>query len=183
MYGWRRDDENDGHSVASVRSTTTGWMVHGTEVLIGADTLTCWFRVDLDASWVTRTVHVGAISDRGETALDLSASPDRHWTADGVPRPDLAGCIDVDIAATPLTNTFPIRRLAHLAVGESRTTPIAWVEVPGLRVERVEQAYRRMSDRRWEYSDPTHGAFNLDVDADGVVVSYEGFAVRIPTAA
>jgi len=28
----------------------------------------------------------------------------------------------------------------------------------------------------WEYSDPTHGAFRLTVDADGLVVEYEGFA-------
>ena len=87
--------------------------------------------------------------------------------------------MDVDVAATPLTNTFPIRRFADLAVGESRTTPVAWVEVPSLRVLRVEQTYERLGSRTWRYSDPQHGAFVLEVDSDGVVDRYERFAVRI----
>ena len=180
MYAWRRDDESQGHSLGSVRPTETGWSAHGTEVLIGTDTLACWFRVGLGSDWVTRTVHVGAISDRGETGLDLEADTTRRWTVDGREEPALDGCVDVDIAATPLTNTFPIRRLASLKVGESRTSPVAWVEVPTLRVVRVDQTYRRLGPRHWKYSDPTHGAFTLDVDADGVVVDYEGFAVRVP---
>ena len=181
MYAWRRDDTSDGHSLGSVRRTQTGWTAHGSEVLIGTDTLACWFRVDLDPDWVTRSVHVRAFSDRGETTLDLAADSARRWTVDGVEESDLEGCVDVDVAATPLTNTFPIRRLAGLDVGQSRTAPVAWVEVPTLRVVRVDQTYRRLGARRWEYSDPTHGAFVLDVDADGVVTTYEGFAVRVPT--
>lgn len=181
MYAWRRDDESDGHSLGSVRRTSMGWTVHGTEVLVGQDTLACWFRVDLDENWVTRTVHVRAVSDHGETALDLEAGPARRWTVDGTERSELDGCIDVDIAATPLTNTFPIRRLASLKIDERHTAPVAWVEVPTLHVSRVEQTYKRLGEQRWEYSEPTHGAFVLDVDADGVVATYEGFAVRIPT--
>lgn len=181
MYAWRRDDESDGHSLGSVRSTEGGWTAHGTEVLIGADTLACWFRVDLDAAWATRTVHVRAISDQGETTLDLGADSARRWTVDGIVDRRLDGCLDVDIAATPLTNTFPIRRLTDLDVGESRTAPVAWVAVPTLRVVRVDQTYRRLGARRWEYSDPTHGAFVLDVDDHGVVTAYEGFAVRVPS--
>ena len=99
--------------------------------------------------------------------------------------PDLDGCVDVDIAATPLTNTFPIRRLAHLAVGEAATSAVAWVDVPALDVTRVEQTYERLPDRdglaAWRYSDPLHGAFVLTVDDEGLVVDYEGFARRIPT--
>ena len=179
MYAWRRDDENDGYSVASVSESSTGCTFHGTEVLIGDDTLACWFRVDLDSTWITRSVDVRTISDLGERSLALAADDDRRWTVDGQPQPELDGCVDVDIAATPLTNTFPIRRFAGMAVGESRTTPIAWVDVPTLRVLRVEQTYRRLADRRWEYSDPDHGAFVLDVDADGVVTAYEGLAIRV----
>ena len=181
VYAWRRDDESQGHSLGSVRRASAGWTAHGAEVLIGQDTLACWFRVDLDQDWVTRAVHVRAVSDHGENVLDLKASPDRRWTVDGTERRDLDDCVDVDIAATPVTNTFPIRRLAGLQVGESRTSPVAWVEVPTLRVVRVDQTYRRLGGLHWEYSDPIHGAFVLDVDTDGVVATYEGFAVRVPT--
>ena len=96
---------------------------------------------------MTRTVHVRAISDPGETSTELEVDSARRWTVGGKEEPALEGCLDVDIAATPLTNTFPIRRLASLEVGESRTSPVAWIEVPTLRVHRVEQTYRRLGPR------------------------------------
>ena len=182
-YAWERDDESRGHSFARVEKHAAGWTVHGTEVLIGADTLACSFRVRLDPDWRTREVEVAAVDPTGERRLVLGAS-DGRWEVDGVHDPGLDGCIDVDVAATPLTNTFPIRRLASLQIGETRTSPVAWVEVPSLRVRRVDQTYRRLAhseDGRapWEYGDPDHGTFRLTVDEDGVVIDYEGFARRI----
>lgn len=56
---------------------------------------------------------------------------------------------------------------------------MAWVDVPSLGVTRVDQTYRRLADRTWEYSDPTHGAFGLTVDDAGLVRDYEGFARRL----
>jgi hypothetical protein len=111
---------------------------------------------------------------------------DGRWTVDGAARPDLDGCVDVDIAATPLTNTFPIRRLTDVPIGEAVTSAVAWVDVPALRVTRVDQTYERLGHldglARWRYRDPLHGAFLLAVDDEGLVVDYEGFARRIPTS-
>lgn len=182
-YSWERDDESRGHSVARVEEHAAGWTVHGTEVLVGDETLACTFRVRLDPDWRTREVEVTAVDARGERRLALRAA-DGRWEVDGVHDPGLDGCVDVDVAATPLTNTFPIRRLASLATGESRTSPVAWVEVPSLQVRPVAQTYRRLPPTpdgraQWEYGDPDHGTFRLTVDEDGVVVDYEGFARRI----
>ena len=47
-------------------------------------------------------------------------------------------------------------------------------------MHRVEQTYRRLGERRWEYADPTYGTFALEVDDDGLVVDYEGLATRVP---
>ena len=147
-------------------------------------TLSCTFAVLVGTDWVTRHVEASALSAAGETRRVLAAVGGR-WTVDGAARPDLDGCVDVDIAATPLTNTFPIRRLAHLEVGEQATSGVAWVDVPALGVTCVQQTYERLDDEdglaRWRYSDPLHGAFVLSVDTDGLVVDYEGFARRIPT--
>jgi len=183
-YAWERDDESRGHSFARVEGHRTGWTVHGTEVLVGDDTLACCFRVWLDPDWRTREVEVTVVARTGERRLVLAVS-DGRWEVDGRHDQALDGCVDVDVAATPLTNTFPIRRLASLEVGESRTFSVAWVEVPSLRVRRVDQTYRRLptgSDGRaqWEYGDPDHGTFRLTVDEDGVVIDYEGFARRVP---
>lgn len=184
LVAWRRADESTGHSVARLSATTGGWSAHGSEVLAsGPEALACFFAIDLDDRWQTVSVRVDAFDDPGDRSLLLTADPDRRWHRDGQRLPDLDGCIDVDVAATPLTNTFPIRRLADLPVGEASTSPVAWVEVPSLRVLRVDQTYRRLDERRWEYSDPTHGSFVLDVDDEGLVTDYEGFARRVDTSA
>ena len=183
LVAWERDDESRGHSIAHRQRLDDGWLFHGSEVMVGDDTLSCTFRVVVGPDWVTRHVEALSVSAAGEMRLTLGAV-DGRWTVDGEPRPDLDGCVDVDIAATPLTNTFPIRRLAHLAIGEPVTSGVAWVDVPALGVTRVDQTYVRLEDRGglacWRYSDPDHGAFELTVDDKGLVVDYEGFARRIP---
>ena len=184
IVAWERADESAGFSLARRERRSDGWLFHGSEVLVGEETLSCTFSVVVGADWVTRRVEATAVSAAGESRRVLEAV-DGRWTVDGAPRPDLDGCVDVDIAATPLTNTFPIRRLTHLAVGEQATSGVAWVDVPALGVTRVDQTYERLGDQdgraRWRYSDPLHGAFVLTVDAEGLVVDYERFARRIPT--
>ncbi|WP_336031363.1 putative glycolipid-binding domain-containing protein [Geodermatophilus sp. FMUSA9-8] len=180
VVAWRRADEDAGHSLARVERRPGGWLFHGTEVLAGPETLlACSFRVEVDDAWATRSVEVTAVSAAGERRLVLAAGDDRRWTRDGEPDPALDGCVDVDVAATPLTNTLPIRRLAGLAAGEEVVTPVAWVDVPALGVTRVDQTYRRLGERSWRYSDDAHGAFELTVDDDGLVVDYTGMSTRV----
>ncbi|MGY1608954.1 putative glycolipid-binding domain-containing protein [Geodermatophilus sp. SYSU D00700] len=179
VVAWRRSDEEQGHSLARVERRGDGWLLHGTEVLAGPTLLACAFRVEVDGAWATRAVEVTAVSAAGERRLTLTADGDRRWWRDGARAPELDGCVDVDVAATPLTNTFPIRRLAALEVGRQVTSPVAWVDVPALGVTRVDQTYRRLGPRRWEYADAAHGAFKLTVDDDGLVVDYTGFATRV----
>lgn len=180
MLGWRRIDEGRGHSMARVERLETGWLCYAAEVSIEPQEMSaCSFTVRLDQRWATREVEVNAVSREGHKRLSLRTDEAQDWWRDGHPVPDLKGCVDVDIAAAPLTNTFPIRRLESLAVAEQRTLPVAWVDVPTLQVTRVEQTYRRLAPNRWEYSDPTHGAFELSIDDHGFVIDYEGFASRV----
>ena len=184
MVGWERTDLRRGLSLARHEPLADGWLFHGSELLVGEETLSCTFSVVVGPDWVTRRAEVLSVSVAGEVRRVLEAS-EGHWTVDGAPRADLEDCLDVDIAATPLTNTFPIRRLAGLDVGESVTSAVAWVDVPALEVTRVDQTYQRLADRQglacWRYRDPAHGAFVLTVDGEGLVLDYEGFARRIPT--
>jgi hypothetical protein len=73
------------------------------------------FGLEVDGSWnVTRS----AISLGNGRSLVLRSDGKGHWTdCHGVSLPELNGCIDIDISATPLTNTLPIRRLG-LSAGE-----------------------------------------------------------------
>jgi hypothetical protein len=95
----------------------------------------------------------------------------------------IEGCIDIDIAATPFTNTLPIRRL-QLAEGERRPISVAYIATPDLQVTRVEQAYACIGlNREYRYE----GIFrnftaNLQVDADGLVIDYPTLFTRLPRA-
>lgn len=184
LLAWERTEELAGHSMARVERRPGGWRFHGAEVVGGPSAvLACSFRVDVDDAWHTRAVTVRVVDDDGECERTIDVADPGRWQVDDAPRPDLEGCLDVDVAATPLTNTFPIRRLAALEVGEEVRIPVAWVDVPSLAVSRVEQTYRRLPDvdglAAWEYRDDAHGRFGLRVDEDGLVAEYEGFARRV----
>jgi len=94
----------------------------------------------------------------------------------GAPRPDLAGCEDVDLMATPYTNTPPLA--AHpLAPGEERTLRVAWVRFPDLEVQAVEQQYKRLDSgtgaKRYRYRNFASGFVGeLSADDEELVVAY-----------
>lgn len=55
---------------------------------------------------------------------------------------DDAGCMDIDVESSAMTNGLPVWRL-QLPVGTRSDAPAAYVRVGGLSVERLEQRYRR----------------------------------------
>lgn len=89
----------------------------------------------------------------------------------------LSGVLDVDLEATALTNTLPIRRLGLLGApaGTTHTVPIAWIRVPSLQVIPVEQTYTVIDAGTIRYSSGSFTA-DLTVDGDGFVVNYPGYA-------
>ncbi|WP_250526665.1 putative glycolipid-binding domain-containing protein [Caballeronia sp. GAWG2-1] len=140
------------------------------------------YRIECDARWqVTRL----AAKLPGGATLDLHRSDgddgDEHaWIdADGSARDELRGCIDVDLSATPFTNTLPIRRL-KLQRGERRVIRVAYVNVPALTVSAVEQAYTCLEDgRRYRYEGLDTGfTAEIDVDENGLVTAYPGLFKR-----
>ena len=100
--------------------------------------------------------------------------------------PALDGCLDVDLSATPFTNTLPIRRLA-LAPGWATEITVVYVEVPSLRVGVARQRYRCLTwgagGRRAIAYETAAGDFTADitVDADGLVVEYPQIARQVWT--
>src|SRR5215218_2539409 len=67
--------------------------------------------IKCDPQWRVQQIRVSAEASE-PLAIFLTSDTKGTWTDEqGNPRPDLEGCIDVDIMATPFTNTLPIRRL------------------------------------------------------------------------
>ncbi|RIQ30101.1 putative glycolipid-binding domain-containing protein [Jiangella rhizosphaerae] len=127
------------------------------------------YTIDAGPDWTVRRL---TLAPYGEPGLVLDRRDDDRWFGgDGAERPDLAGCVDVDIALTPFTNTLPIRRLG-LAVGESAEPRIVYVQVDdGLTTQAVDQRYERLDTATYRYSSGDFTA-DLTVDGDGLVTDY-----------
>lgn len=136
------------------------------------------FRLLMDSRWRTRRLSVAVLGK--PEVLVLLADGKGGWTdAEGADMPDLAGVQDVDISATPFTNTLPIRRL-RTAVGKSVDIDTARVDLPSLAVKRDAQRYTRVEEKLWRY-EARERDFTRDitVDDDGLVLSYPGLFERV----
>lgn len=130
------------------------------------------YRILGDAQWRVREVRMSLLDDP-RRELWLRADGEGHWTTgDGVSLPALDGCIDIDISATPFTNTLPIRRLG-LRPGASAEFPVVFISVPALRCEDANHA---------------HGLQRytcVEARTDGGVYRFDslrsGFTVALPT--
>ncbi|WP_144137554.1 putative glycolipid-binding domain-containing protein [Paraburkholderia sp. BCC1884] len=137
------------------------------------------YTVRCDAQWRTRHAWLKIV---GGGELELYGDGLGHWRdGSGLALSDVEGCIDIDIAATPFTNTLPIRRL-QLTEGERRPISVAYISTPDLQVTRAEQAYSCIVlNREYRYE----GLFrnftaNLTVDEDGLVIDYPTLFTRLP---
>jgi hypothetical protein len=124
--------------------------------------------VAVRSDWSTRSasIDIPALA----ASFEVEVTDRQKWTINGDDRPDLEGCIDIDLGWTPSTNTLPIRRLA-LATGMPRTILVAWLQWPELRFVPAEQIYTKHGDDRWTYAS---GEFSADllVDEQGMVIDY-----------
>jgi len=136
------------------------------------------YAVSCDEAWNTRYVFIAEAS--GDRRLELLASGRGHWTdGDGEPLPELRGALDVDISATPFTNTLAIRRL-DLRLGESAEIAVAFVSVPELALSAERQRYTRLGPRTYLFESlDADFRREITVDADGLVLDYPGLFSRV----
>ncbi len=162
----------------TLSETQQGYSAHGVAVGArgGAPYGLTW-RVKTDRGWNTTALWL--MNTDGESVALASDGAGNWHDADGEPLPAFAGCLFPDIAATPFTNTLPIRRLG-LDVGESARIRVLYLPVPSLVPEVVEQRYTRLAPRRWLYEGLFRGfQAELEVDADGIVLDYPETFLRI----
>ena len=149
--------------------------------------LRCHYRLTADAGWRARSLDL-AVQWGGpepqEGALTLAGDGKGRWRVDGARAPDLDGCLDLDIAVTPFTNSLPIRRL-RLAAGEIADIRAVYVPLPELAPVAAEQSYvclrpLGVSGGLYRYESRSSGfAADLPVDSGGFVVDYPDSFRRI----
>lgn len=139
------------------------------------------YSVTLDADWRIRAVEIARPADGHCLRLRSDGEGRWHDLLTGARLPLLDGCIDADIAATPFTNTLPIRRCPW-KTGQQRTFDMAYVSVPNLLPSRKQQRYTCIEEKNrflFETLPPDLQA-ELTIDAHGYVVDYPGLFRRLP---
>ncbi|HJU87779.1 MAG TPA: putative glycolipid-binding domain-containing protein [Gemmatimonadaceae bacterium] len=168
---WRRLDQT-GLEVARLEEHPSGWSFTGTVIVVNEGTPCAFtYAVVCDSSW--RTVEASIRGTVGEEFVNVSVeSHGRQWLRNGEAQPQVAGCIDVDIAFTPATNTLPIRRL-RIPIGQSVPVTAAWLRFPDFVLVPLEQSYTRERANVYRY-ESGGGSFaaRIDVDDLGLVRQY-----------
>lgn len=134
-----------------------------------------------DPEWRIRGIHVSVARPGTDSReLRLRSDGNGHWTdADGTELTAFDGCIDIDISATPFTNTLLIRRL-DLKPGQVEPIRVLFIHVPTLEIEPWDQRYTGLAPDRVRYeSIGSDFIRELEVDDDGLVVTYPGLFRRI----
>ncbi len=151
-------------------------------VVIGGDrednaTWALTYEVACDLAWRTRQVKV-TNHDTGKR-LELFSDGNGFWTdSSGQLLKEFTGCLDVDIRATPFTNTLPLRRL-DLKPGNSAEIRVVYIPMPGLMPAPIEQHYTALASDRYRYESATRDfVAELTTDSDRLVVEYPGLFRR-----
>ena len=162
------------------RADASGFRADSQLVMVEDRPVRVSYLLECDSGWRFTALAMTVTDSGGERTLRLSSTTDGHWQADGVPRPDLAGCIDIDINGTPLTNTLPVRRLTW-APGTSHDLSVAYVSVADLTVRPVSQRYTQLEPGRYRYESGSFRA-DLPVDEAGFVLDYPAYWSRVRSA-
>jgi hypothetical protein len=168
---WRRLDY-EGHDACHLIDTDDGWTLSGQASFLEEGRLLCGlaYEVHCARDWTTRSAQVSGFVDKVPLDWQVVRSESGEWTVNGERQSSLDGLIDLDLGFTPATNLIALRRLS-LDAGESALAPAAWFPFPELRMDRMEQTYRRLDAGRYDYTGINYREV-LTVSPIGFVTEY-----------
>ncbi|MBN9387303.1 MAG: putative glycolipid-binding domain-containing protein [Chloroflexi bacterium] len=173
---------SEGEGLEQLHLTVDDRGVRARSVVVGGDAeeATTWaigYEVECDPLWRVRRVKIWDTTTGND--FELLADGSGNWTGpDGQPRPEFAGCLDVDIRATPFTNTLPVRRLS-LKPGETASIRVLYIPLPELDPFPVVQHYTKLGPQVYRYeSESRDFVRDLTLDGEGLVIDYPGLFHR-----
>jgi hypothetical protein len=137
------------------------------------------YTIVCDSDWRVRVLDLETTDDR---RLHLSSDGGGHWSDHGGQSlPAFDGCIDIDLAGTPFTNTLPIRRLDLDIHHDAVTLSMVYVPFDTFSPVIDGQSYRCLQPgRRFRYQALDRSfAADLSVDDDGLVIDYPTLFERV----
>lgn len=138
------------------------------------------YRIEVDRQGV---ISACVLRVSGAASLTLTRSAGGRWQGNGgEDLSDLSGCSDLNLSATPYTNSLALRRLS-LRPGQSGEVLAAWINVPSLRREVSRQRYTRVGQRTYQFERLSGHASGysaeLKVDDELMVLEYPGSFQRV----
>lgn len=149
---WRRLDQW-GHDGCWLGRGDDGWCVRGTAVFAQAG-VPCQlgYALDVDPEWKTRTARVFGTIGRDVVDLAIASTAD-VWRVNGIAQCGTEDCDVLDFSFTPALKMVTLQRL-QLDSNDDASLSVANLGVPELRLERIEQRYRRLTATDFLYSCP-----------------------------
>jgi hypothetical protein len=134
------------------------------------------YQIYTNQDWQVQQLKTELLDVNGKTLAIHSDGKGQWWQDEDIPIPNLQGCIDVDLSATPFTNTLAIRRLA-LQPGDSCQLAVVYVSVPEMTIQAVPQRYTCLEINSqggiYKYEALSRNlSVDLLVDRDGLVIEY-----------
>lgn len=175
---WRRLD-TPGHDSATVFFDEDKWYLDGASVfLYEGKPCRLDYTIECDEDWNTTGASVTGWVGEEVVDLEIEVDEDLRWFVNEEEMPQVAGCVDIDLNFSPITNTLPIRRL-ELDAGESASAKAAWLKFPSFEFEPLEQTYTHTNEDTYTYNSGG-GEFirELTVNAEGLVTDYPDFFVE-----
>ncbi|WP_230502579.1 putative glycolipid-binding domain-containing protein [Sutcliffiella rhizosphaerae] len=97
------------------------------------------YSVELDKNWITRKL---SILVDNQKSLELRSDGEGNWfNMEGNSIQFLKGAIDIDISATPFSNSLPVNRL-NWSVNQIEYFEMVYISVPSLEMRKVQQSYK-----------------------------------------
>jgi hypothetical protein len=135
----------------------------------------------LDANWRSRSLDLQVVDEAATSRrLQIVRMGPASWEVDGKARPDLDGCAEIDVSATPFCNGLALR---HLGRQPGALTAL-YVLAPDLTVQPSRQRYETL-ENGWRYVDLGAAAgFTaiLTFDDNLIVRDYEGLFESLDSA-
>lgn len=141
------------------------------------------YNICFNSDWKVKKFYVEIFDDKYESTI-LKSDCSGNWETDvGKPIESLEGCIDIDISATPFTNTIPIRRLS-LKPGESREIKVVYVDIYNHSLRPGNQRYTclesNLDNCKYRYENIDSGFMaEFLVDRNGFVIDYPDLFKRV----
>jgi hypothetical protein len=188
---WQRTDMHGAEHV--LFDDRRGLTARGVAVAAGPVPYECSYELDTDDGWFCTRFNAVAEGAGWQRKLHMERTGAGWWVttaeqgnlaaaghpnalAPGAEDPDrLADAYDIDLDASPLTNTLPLRRLG--LIDGTATIIAAWVQLPSLAVIANAQTYTVLAPRLVRYASGSFIA-DLELDENGYVLRFPGLATR-----